>query len=101
MKLNFAAKGPAQIAAAIGAALVILVAVMGFAFKSDSTPDLASTPASRSDIENTVIATGTLEAAQLVSVGAQVSGQIKSVKVRLGDQVKAGKLIAEIDSTTQ
>jgi macrolide-specific efflux system membrane fusion protein len=37
----------------------------------------------------------------MVSVGAQVSGQIKSLKVKLGDAVKAGTLIAEIDSTTQ
>lgn len=53
------------------------------------------------DIESSVLATGTLEAALQVSVGAQVSGQIKSLKVALGDQVKKGDLIAEIDSMTQ
>jgi macrolide-specific efflux system membrane fusion protein len=53
------------------------------------------------DIESSVLATGTLEAALQVSVGAQVSGQIKSLKVALGDTVKKGDLIAEIDSMTQ
>lgn len=53
------------------------------------------------DIESSVLATGTLEAALQVSVGAQVSGQIKSLKVALGDQVKKGDVIAEIDSMTQ
>lgn len=53
------------------------------------------------DIESSVLATGTLEAALQVSVGAQVSGQIKSLKVALGDKVKKGDLIAEIDSMTQ
>jgi macrolide-specific efflux system membrane fusion protein len=64
-------------------------------------PVLATSPVVRGDIENTVVATGSLEAYQLVSVGAQASGQVKSLKVQLGDKVKAGQLIAEIDPTTQ
>lgn len=55
----------------------------------------------KGNIENTVLATGTLEAFKLVSVGAQVSGQLKSLKVKLGDQVKKGDLIAEIEASTQ
>ncbi|WP_043311579.1 efflux RND transporter periplasmic adaptor subunit [Pseudomonas sp. ML96] len=53
------------------------------------------------DIEQRVIATGTLEAYKQVSVGAQVSGQITKLHVDFGDQVKQGDLIAEIDSLTQ
>lgn len=53
------------------------------------------------DIEQTVIATGTLEAYKQVSVGAQVSGQITRLHVDFGDQVKQGDPIAEIDSMTQ
>jgi macrolide-specific efflux system membrane fusion protein len=64
-------------------------------------PVLATSPAEITDIEDTVIATGTLESSRLVSVGAQASGQIKSLKVQIGQQVNAGDLIAEIDSTTQ
>lgn len=60
-----------------------------------------TTAVSKGDIENTVLATGTLEAFKLVSVGAQVSGQLKSLKVKLGDQVKKGDLIAEIEASTQ
>jgi macrolide-specific efflux system membrane fusion protein len=52
-------------------------------------------------IESTVLAGGTIEPHKLVSVGAQASGQIKSLKVRLGDTVQAGDLIAEIDSITE
>lgn len=55
----------------------------------------------RGDVEETVLATGTLKPARLVAVGAQVSGRITSVKVLLGQSVKAGDLIAEIDSITQ
>lgn len=53
------------------------------------------------DIVKTVNATGEVAAVQLVSVGAQASGQIKTLAVSLGQEVKRGDLIAEIDSTTQ
>ena len=56
---------------------------------------------SRGAIETTVLASGTVESDNLVSVGAQVSGQLKSLKVELGDTVKAGQLVAEIDSLPQ
>lgn len=55
----------------------------------------------RGDIETTVLASGVLEASSLVSVGAEVSGTIKTVNVQLGDNVKKGDLIAEIDSLNQ
>jgi macrolide-specific efflux system membrane fusion protein len=51
----------------------------------------------RADLENAVMTTGTLQAYQQVDVGAQVSGQLKSLKVRLGDHVAKGQLLAEID----
>lgn len=53
------------------------------------------------NITNTVLATGSVSAYQQVSVGAQVSGQIEKLNVKLGQSVKKGDLIAQIDSTTQ
>ena len=53
------------------------------------------------DVEKSVLATGELIPYKLVSVGAQASGQLTSLKVDVGDQVKKGDLIAEIDSQTQ
>lgn len=55
----------------------------------------------RGDIEQTVLASGVLEANSLVSVGAEVSGRIEAVHVALGQDVKKGDLIAEIDSLDQ
>ncbi|ARJ42861.1 efflux transporter periplasmic adaptor subunit [Pantoea alhagi] len=52
-------------------------------------------------LQQAVLADGTLTASKLVSVGAQASGQIKQLRVELGDQVKQGQLVAEIDSMTQ
>jgi macrolide-specific efflux system membrane fusion protein len=51
----------------------------------------------RGDLENAVLATGTLQAFRQVDVGAQVSGQIRSLKVALGDKVEKGQSLAEID----
>jgi len=55
----------------------------------------------RRDLEQAVLADGTLEALRQVTVGAQVSGQIKAIHVTLGDTVKAGDLLVEIDDLTQ
>jgi macrolide-specific efflux system membrane fusion protein len=53
------------------------------------------------DMEESVLANGTLEALKTVAVGAQVSGQLKKLHVALGDQVKKGQLLAEIDPVLQ
>ena len=55
----------------------------------------------KGNIEEGVLATGSIEAAKLVSVGAQVTGVLTKLHVALGDRVKKGQLIAEIDSITQ
>ena len=54
-------------------------------------------PAARLDLEESVIATGILKAFKTVAVGAQVNGQLKTLHVALGDKVKKGQLLAEID----
>jgi len=72
-----------------------------FSFNRDKPPGYITVPVARGDIETTVLASGTVESDNLVSVGAQVSGQLKSLKVDLGDTVKAGQLVAEIDSLPQ
>lgn len=64
-------------------------------------PTLLTTKVTRGDVEETVLASGILKPSRLVAVGAQVSGRITSVAVSLGQTVKAGDLIAEIDSVTQ
>lgn len=56
-------------------------------------------PVTRGDIEDVVTATGTLQPRDYVDVGAQVSGQLKKIHVEVGSAVKAGDLLAEIDST--
>lgn len=55
----------------------------------------------RMDIEEKVVASGTLNAFKTVAVGAQVSGQLKTLHVLLGDKVKKGQLLAEIDPVLQ
>jgi len=57
--------------------------------------------AARMDIEESVLASGTMQALKTVEVGAQVSGQLRTLHVRLGDQVKKGELLAEIDPVLQ
>jgi macrolide-specific efflux system membrane fusion protein len=56
---------------------------------------------SRGDIESSVTALGTLQPRRYVDVGAQASGQIRQIHVEVGDVVKEGQLLVEIDPSTQ
>ncbi len=55
----------------------------------------------RGTIESSVTALGTLQPRQYVDVGAQASGQIRTLHVEVGDTVKQGQLLVEIDPSTQ
>lgn len=73
----------------------------GYVFPRGEMPPFVTARPTIGTIEDTVLATGAVSAAKLVSVGAQVSGQIQALHVELGDQISAGDLIAEIDPSTQ
>ncbi|TBR79355.1 efflux RND transporter periplasmic adaptor subunit [Campylobacter novaezeelandiae] len=55
----------------------------------------------RSNIEQSIEAVGKVYAKDQVDVGAQVSGQIIKLYVKVGDKVKQGDLIAQIDKDKQ
>lgn len=82
-------------------ALMLALAAWYFLKPKQEQPQYITAEVSRGDIESAVLATGVLEATKMVSVGAQVSGQVKKMYVQLGDQVKQGQLIAQIDSVRQ
>ncbi len=86
------------------AALVLLGLAAGvkfYFFPTQKAPAFITATAALGDLEQSVLATGTLQAFKQVSVGAQASGQIKSLSVALGDSIKKGQLIAEIDAMKQ
>lgn len=88
------------IAGVIAAVLVVLAIWLLF-FNKPKRPELVTQPAAIGNVEKTVLASGTLEPFEQVNVGAQVSGQVTKLAVELGDEVKAGDLIADIDSQKQ
>jgi membrane fusion protein, macrolide-specific efflux system len=87
--------------------LVIVVGLFGAwavqAVRSEGKPgpEEAVARVVRGDIEDVVAATGTLQALELVNVGAQVTGEVKALHVGIGSRVKKGQLIAEIDPSVQ
>ena len=66
-----------------------------------AAPDYLTTEVKTGDIENTVMASGKIEAIATVDVGAQVSGEITKLYVDVGDYVKQGDLIAQISQVEQ
>ena len=83
--------------------LLIISALWGlkvYSSSQDVAPP-ATARVSRDTVQETVLATGIIEANQLVSVGARVSGQIETLAVKLGQDVLKNDLIAQIDSQDQ
>ncbi|MFG6487826.1 efflux RND transporter periplasmic adaptor subunit [Roseateles sp. BYS78W] len=103
MKKNEAMKNWLKPARLIVLALVLLVVVFVArrALTPPPPPVVATAPVTVADIEDSVLATGTIGAFKQVSVGAQVTGEVKKLHVALGDKVEKGQLIAEIDALTQ
>lgn len=84
--------------------VLCLIPVVGYAAWQMMPPGrdkFATVQVSRGDIESSVTALGTLQPRRYVDVGAQASGQIRKIHVEVGDVVKEGQLLVEIDPSTQ
>lgn len=78
------------------------VAYQSFYVDSDSSQvHYITDPVKRGTIDKSVLASGSVRAIQRTEVGAQVSGKIQKLNAELGQAVKKGQLIAEIDSEPQ
>lgn len=62
-------------------------------------PRVAVTPVTRSDFVQSVVASGHVEAPHRVSIGAQVVGVVKAVPVAEGQNVEAGQVLVELESS--
>jgi HlyD family secretion protein len=89
--------------------LIVLLLVLGgaggggwyfFRAKTEKAPEIQTVKVTRGDITQAVTATGDLQPVITVDIGAQVSGQIKEVRVDFNSQVKAGDVLALIDEAT-
>ncbi|MGP4732921.1 MULTISPECIES: efflux RND transporter periplasmic adaptor subunit [unclassified Psychrobacter] len=88
-----------------GVITLIIVALGALAYTflkpEETTPNYLTATVEVGDIENNVMASGKVKALNTVDVGAQVSGEVKRLYVEVGDEVKQGDLIAQIDQVTQ
>jgi macrolide-specific efflux system membrane fusion protein len=91
-------KSNAAVLAAVIGALTLSACLPNASAKG---PRYLTEKAAVTDLEKTVIGTGSLQPLNIVDVGAQASGQVQSLKVELGDVVKKGQLIAVIDPQIQ
>ncbi|MCB1961465.1 MAG: efflux RND transporter periplasmic adaptor subunit [Rhodocyclaceae bacterium] len=81
--------------------LILIAAALGWALTraEHGTPvNFQRTPVTRGDLTVTVSATGTLQPTNQVDVGSELSGTITAVLVEDNDTVKAGQVIARLDT---
>ncbi|MGL4251571.1 MAG: efflux RND transporter periplasmic adaptor subunit [Aeromonas sp.] len=82
---------------AIFTALALLFLIGWLTWPNDKPNPMLTAPVTREDLVQTVLASGALQAAEQVDVGAQVSGQVTKLVVEAGSRVKQGDLLAEVD----
>lgn len=85
---------------AIAAVAVIgLIAWLMFGNKKEEKVSFSTEKVTRTDIQTSVTATGTIEPVTSVTVGTQVSGIVAHLYVDYNSVVKKGQVIAELDKT--
>jgi RND family efflux transporter MFP subunit len=78
------------------AALIILSAVTSI-YAADRSPLVVVSTAQTDTVINQVPLSGTITSARLAKVSAEVSGQVETVNVEVGDRVEAGAVLIELD----
>ncbi|MGC1391515.1 MAG: efflux RND transporter periplasmic adaptor subunit [Bacteroidales bacterium] len=78
--------------------IVAILALKPFS-KKEAAVAFNTVKVEKGDINNTVTATGTIQALKTVNVGTQVSGIILHIYVDFNDHVKQGQLLAKLDET--
>ncbi|CNH07639.1 HlyD family secretion protein [Yersinia thracica] len=96
--MKFTARRLTLIAAVV---LIVSTVTLVMYWQRRPPPAYVTAPARLGDIENAVLATGRVDAFERVNVGAQVSGQVKLLRVKLGDRITKGQSIADIDDLPQ
>ena len=83
--------------------LLVAAGTAYYFFSSNSKQEITylTESVTRGNVEKTVVASGSVESVNEVDVGAQASGKITKLYVKLGQEIKKGEMIADIDSTTQ
>ena len=83
--------------------LTVAAGAAYYFFSSNSKQEMTylTESVTRGNVEKTVVASGSVESVNKVDVGAQASGKITKLYVKLGQEIKKGEMIADIDSTTQ
>ena len=82
---------------AIAAIVVVIAMVAVWKTLNAPLPNYQTLIVRKGSLEQSVLATGKLDALRKVDVGAQVSGQLKTLSVNIGDKVVKDQLLGVID----
>jgi len=79
--------------------VITIGSLIGYAKSKQGQINYTTEMVKRQDLQQTVSATGTVKAAQEVDLNFKTSGRLSYIKVAVGDKVKAGTVVARLDST--
>ena len=79
--------------------VVLVVGLFLFARDGDGETRYVTQEVTRGDMTVTVTATGNLEPRNQVDIGSELSGTVRAVNVDVNDDVKAGQVLAVLDTT--
>ncbi|MCR2060827.1 efflux RND transporter periplasmic adaptor subunit [Campylobacter helveticus] len=90
-----------KIITSLTACILVVFGIFAYSYFSKEEVEYLTQKITRKNISQTIEAVGKVYAKEQVDVGAQVSGQIIKLYVDVGDKVKQGDLIAQIDKDKQ
>lgn len=83
----------------ISAIVLVVILVVYFGFLKKGGPEFSLAEVKRGNVSQEISETGAVKKGEEFNLSFKIAGKIQRIYVKVGDQVKAGALLAELDSS--
>lgn len=81
--------------------LVIIITAIALFSKGNNAKNVVTDTVKYADLKETILATGQVVSSTDLNLSFNTNGVVKAIKVKVGDKVKAGQLLANIDQQAE